>query len=57
MRLRAEDGSLGDENCNERLIRGGAWQADAWYVRTAKRDWAPYFLRSGRVGLRIARDL
>lgn len=45
------------ENCNERLIRGGAWQAKAWYVRSAKRDWAPYFLRSARVGLRIARDL
>lgn len=44
-------------NCNERLIRGGAWQAKAWYVRSAKRDWAPYFLRSARVGLRIARDL
>ncbi|MCY4341394.1 MAG: SUMF1/EgtB/PvdO family nonheme iron enzyme [Gammaproteobacteria bacterium] len=45
------------EDCSERLIRGGAWQAKAWYVRSAKRDWAPYFLRSARVGLRVARDL
>ncbi|MCY3987704.1 MAG: SUMF1/EgtB/PvdO family nonheme iron enzyme [Gammaproteobacteria bacterium] len=45
------------EDCSERLIRGGAWQAKAWYVRSAKRDWAPFFLRSARVGLRIARDL
>ena len=45
------------EDCSERLIRGGAWQAKAWYVRSAKRDWAPFFLRSARVGLRVARDL
>lgn len=57
MRLRQADGSEAPENCDERLIRGGAWQAHAWYVRSAKRDWAPYFLRSARVGLRVARDL
>lgn len=45
------------EDCSERLIRGGAWQSKAWYVRSAKRDWAPFFLRSARVGLRVARDL
>ena len=50
-------GEPAQENCNERLIRGGAWQARAWYVRSAKRDWAPFFLRSARVGLRVARDL
>lgn len=50
-------GEAPTEDCNERLIRGGAWQAKAWYVRPAKRDWAPYWLRSARVGLRIARDL
>lgn len=52
-----EDGSEAFENCDERLIRGGAWQAKSWYVRSAKRDWAPFWLRSARVGLRIARDL
>lgn len=57
MRVRSEDGTLAEENCSERLIRGGAWQAHAWYVRSAKRDWAPYFLRSARVGIRVARDL
>jgi len=57
MQLRQADGSEAPENCDERLIRGGAWQAHAWYVRSAKRDWAPYFLRSARVGLRVARDL
>jgi len=50
-------GESASEDCNERLIRGGAWQAKAWYVRSAKRDWAPYWLRSARVGLRVARDL
>lgn len=51
------DGTRSTEDCNERLIRGGAWQAKAWYVRSAKRDWAPYWLRSARVGLRVARNL
>ena len=51
------DGTEATEDCNERLIRGGAWQAKAWYVRSAKRDWAPYWLRSARVGLRVARNL
>lgn len=31
--------------------------ADRLGVDSAKRDWAPFFLRSARVGLRIARDL
>ena len=57
MYVRGAAGEAGEENCNERLIRGGAWQAKAWYVRPAKRDWAPFFLRSARVGLRVARDL
>lgn len=52
-----EDGTEAVENCDERLIRGGAWQAKAWYVRAAKRDWAPFWLRSARVGLRVARDV
>jgi len=57
MYTQPEDGSEAVEDCDERLIRGGAWQAKAWYVRPAKRDWAPFWLRSARVGLRIARDL
>ena len=52
-----EEGQEALENCDERLIRGGAWQAKAWYVRPAKRDWAPFWLRSARVGLRLARGL
>lgn len=57
MYTKPEDGSEAFENCDERLIRGGAWQAKAWYMRAAKRDWAPFWLRSARVGLRVARDL
>lgn len=57
MYTRPEDGSEAVENCDERLIRGGAWQAKAWYVRSAKRDWAPFWLRSARVGLRVAREI
>ncbi len=52
-----EDGGDAVENCDERLMRGGAWQAKSWYLRPAKRDWAPFWLRSARIGLRVARDL
>lgn len=44
-------------DCSERVIRGGAWHADPWYVRAAKHDWAPPDLTTARVGLRFARDL
>jgi formylglycine-generating enzyme required for sulfatase activity len=52
------DGSarLGGD-CSERLIRGGAWHADPWYIRAAKHDWAPPELNTARVGIRLARDL
>jgi formylglycine-generating enzyme required for sulfatase activity len=46
-----------DGDCSERVIRGGAWHADAWYVRSAKHDWAPPDLHTARVGIRLARDL
>lgn len=44
-------------DCSERLIRGGAWHADPWYIRAAKHDWAPPELNTARVGIRLARDL
>lgn len=43
--------------CAERVMRGGAWHADAFYIRAAKHDFAPPALRSARMGLRVARDL
>jgi formylglycine-generating enzyme required for sulfatase activity len=46
-----------DGDCSERVIRGGAWHADPWYVRAAKHDWAPPELTTARVGFRLARDL
>jgi formylglycine-generating enzyme len=52
------DGSARTEgDCSERLIRGGAWHADPWYIRSAKHDWAPPELNTARVGIRLARDL
>ncbi len=52
------DGSawIGDD-CSERIIKGGAWLAPPFAVRSAKRDWVPQTLRSARVGFRVARDL
>ena len=46
-----------DGDCSERVIRGGAWHADPWYLHSAKHDWAPPELNTARVGIRIARDL
>ncbi|MDX2221292.1 MAG: SUMF1/EgtB/PvdO family nonheme iron enzyme [Rhodospirillaceae bacterium] len=60
---RTYDGAPGDGSaredgdCSERVIRGGAWHADPWYVRAAKHDWAPPELTTARVGFRLARDL
>ena len=52
------DGSAREDgDCTERVIRGGAWHADPWYVRSAKHDWAPPELNTARVGFRLARDL
>jgi formylglycine-generating enzyme required for sulfatase activity len=46
-----------DAPCAERVMRGGAWHADAFYIRAAKHDFAPPSLRSARMGLRVARKL
>ena len=43
--------------CAERVMRGGAWHADPFYIRAAKHDFAPPSLRSARMGLRLARNL
>jgi formylglycine-generating enzyme required for sulfatase activity len=43
--------------CGERVMRGGAWHANPFYIRAAKHDFAPPSLRSARMGLRLARDL
>lgn len=52
------DGSAREDgDCSERLIRGGAWHADPWYIRAAKHDWAPPELNTARVGIRLARSL
>jgi formylglycine-generating enzyme required for sulfatase activity len=53
---RAPAGGAG-QPCAERVMRGGAWHADAFYIRAAKHDFAPLLLRSARMGLRVARAL
>ncbi len=53
-----DNGSAREEgDCSERVIRGGAWHADPWYIRSAKHDWAPPELNTARVGMRLARDV
>jgi len=53
----ADGSAREDGDCSERVIRGGAWHADPWYIRAAKHDWAPPELNTARVGIRLARDL
>jgi len=53
----ADGSAREDGDCSERLIRGGAWHADPWYIRSAKHDWAPPELNTARVGIRLARTL
>jgi formylglycine-generating enzyme required for sulfatase activity len=44
------------KTCEFRIVRGGAWNSDPWYLRAAKRDW---YTGEGNnaVGFRLARPL
>ncbi|MDH5298374.1 MAG: formylglycine-generating enzyme family protein [Desulfobulbaceae bacterium] len=36
-----------------RVIRGGSWENDAWFTRAANRDWCKPFYRNDLVGFRL----
>jgi formylglycine-generating enzyme required for sulfatase activity/energy-coupling factor transporter ATP-binding protein EcfA2 len=48
-----EDGG----DCNARVIRGGSWDSDSAWVRSAQRGGGRPDYRSGSIGFRLARDL
>jgi formylglycine-generating enzyme required for sulfatase activity len=57
-----EDGSKtwgkeGGGDCNRRVIRGGSWSYEPWYVRSAYRSKDVPDLRYGNLGFRLAQDL
>jgi len=39
-----------------RVLRGGSWGDDAWYVRSAYRNWSSPGFRYDLIGFRLARD-
>ena len=44
-------------DCGRRVIRGGSWYMEAWYVRSAFRSSNLTGVRDSSIGFRIARDL
>ena len=44
-----------DESSTYRVLRGGSWNSDAGYVRSAYRDYIAPSFKSGNVGFRVAR--
>jgi formylglycine-generating enzyme required for sulfatase activity len=47
----------GGGDCNRRVIRGGSWSYEPWYVRSAYRSKDVPNLRYGNLGFRLAQDL
>ena len=41
----------------DRVIRGGSWSNDAWFARSANRDWTRPEYRNDYVGFRLVLDL
>ncbi len=46
-----------DRECSQRVLRGGAWNNDASYLRTSSRDFYDASVRYETHGLRVARDV
>ena len=52
-----EDGSSVGGACSSRVLKGGAWNAGAWRLRSAHRKAAANAVRDFDTGFRVARDL
>jgi formylglycine-generating enzyme required for sulfatase activity len=52
-----DGGAWVNPGCRVRVIRGGSWGSSPLQERSAYRQGADGSLRSGRVGIRIAREL
>ena len=48
---------LDDEGCSSRVMRGGSWNHNARYLRSAYRNYATPGVRFNRLGFRIGRTL
>ena len=46
-----------DGNCSRRVLRGGAWDALPFLLRSASRSWDDKSARDSKFGFRVARDL
>jgi formylglycine-generating enzyme required for sulfatase activity len=44
-------------DCSRRVVRGGAWNLDPWYLRAANRGREPADYWSSRIGFRVGRTL
>ena len=44
-------------NCEGRVMRGGSWLDDPWFLRSAKRFWNTSGIRDFNLGFRVARTL
>ena len=44
-------------NCEGRVMRGGSWLDDPWFLRSAKRVWNTSGIRDFNLGFRVARIL
>ncbi len=53
------DGSawLADGDCSRRILRGGAWDSEERFLRSAARAWSSTDNRSITIGFRVARSL
>ncbi len=52
-----EDGrAAGEDDCADRVIRGGSWYGKWNYLRAANRFWYSTYFRNNNLGFRLARD-
>lgn len=52
-----EDGrAAGEDDCVDRVIRGGSWYGKPNYLRAANRFWYSAHFRNNNLGFRLARD-
>ena len=52
------DGSAWESgDCSERVLRGGSWYNEPWFLRSANRSWLNTGNRFNEIGFRVARTL
>ena len=52
------DGSAWESGeCDRRVLRGGSWLSDSWFLRSTERSWRYRFTGDLDVGFRLAKTL